>query len=306
MWPLLESKDNSQQLSVFSQNIPVAGHGTVKDILRSDCFGCIYLLLTLVSAYFCFSRWLIDLLVPFHEMQNIAQMIWGLTCLISISAFIFSERKSQYPIFALDHFRVKAVLPILLIIFLSSMIHQAVLYNAPLYAIIIDHASAATAGIYILPVSIAAVFATLLSGLRISVTGRYKSILILGALCVSLGPSIFLVVSLMDPEAFGYTFMEICGSFLSSFGYQVVNSVSTVVILTHCNQGNVATLTSHSTCNVSFFIGNPHLDLHLSTVIKSLGGVFGTAISSFLIDGPRSAQGLRIVRFIYLNTRSCG
>ena len=152
----------------------------------------------------------------------------------------------------------------------------------------------------------AAVFATLLSGLRISVTGRYKSILILGALCVSLGPSIFLVVSLMDPEAFGYTFMEICGSFPSSFGYQVVNSVSTVVILTHCNQGNIATLTSHSTCNVSFFIGNPHLDLHLSTVIKSLGGVFGTAISSFLIDGPRSAQGLRIVRFIYLNTRSCG
>ncbi|OCB89302.1 MFS general substrate transporter [Sanghuangporus baumii] len=170
------------------------------------------------------------------------------------------------PVVRLRHLRSRNITPTILITCISSMAHQSILYNIPLFATSISHASATVAGAYMTPVSVAAVLATLIAGLRISRSGKYKRMMFLGAFFTTMGPVAFASISVFPPKAPFDMILEALSSFPSTFGSQLLSAISIVVILASSEPNDIAELTSYYGLS------------------KSLGGVVGTALTGSLLE----------------------
>ncbi|KAL5492809.1 hypothetical protein ACEPAI_4257 [Sanghuangporus weigelae] len=190
----------------------------------------------------------------------------GCIGLLATVGLCFAYAFTGKPIVRLRHLRSRNITPTILITCVSSMVHQSILYNIPLFATSISQASATVAGAYMTPVSVAAVLATLIAGLRISRSGKYKRMMFLGAFFTTMGPVAFASISVFPPQAPFDMILEALSSFPSTFGSQLLSAISIVVILASSEPNDIAELTSYYSLS------------------KSLGGVVGTALSGSLLE----------------------
>lgn len=208
-----------------------------------DIAGCLLLLLTLSASY----AYLV-LNASTGSFIMINRQCIGFIALASALALCILKCKVTSPILSFRQISSRSVMSICILNFISSMIHQSMLYNIPLFAIMIRRSSAAEAGAYMMPISLAAVVATFVAGVWIKKTGRYKVVLVIGVLCVTSGPTAFSAISFLEVDSQSYSIVEIMSSFPSTFGYQLINVVSIVALLSSCDKSDTADLTSSLTC----------------------------------------------------------
>ncbi|OBZ71109.1 Multidrug resistance protein fnx1 [Grifola frondosa] len=232
-----------------------------------DIWGCILLPMTLIPLLLGFSTFS-NIILAGDETPHARVPIYILaaTSVVAGAAFCHAESTATNPIISVRLFRSPNVGSICLLQFFAALVHYAILYTAPVFAIIISHASTTSAGVSIMPVSLAACIGTLAAGVHISRTGKYKTLLLVGAMSVTVGPLAFVYVLNIQTGTPAYTIARILSSFPATFGFQLTNSVSVVALLALCSATDIAGLTSHA------------------SLFKSLGGVIGTALSAILIQ----------------------
>lgn len=128
------------------------------------------------------------------------------------------------------------------------MIHQAMLYVIPLFAVEVRHATASQAGINVASMSLAVVASTLLAGMHIKKSGKYKSVMTIGAVLVTVGPSGFAALCMLSVKDGGYEALDPFIVFPSAFGFQLISAVSIVALIAAYEQSKLATFTGYITC----------------------------------------------------------
>lgn len=212
-------------------------------------------------------------------------MISIIVAIASTAVFAFNEHLSTNPIVSVRLLRRKNVGTACFMQLLCASVHHSILSLSPIVAVVIGRTSVSLAGIYIMPISLAAVLATVVAGHRIKRTGRCKSLLLVGAFFVILGPLAFMG-TVSYGEGRGHKIIYALCSFPSTFGFQLISSVSIVVLLAGCDSTEIADITSHASRE---FVSRSNFEYHRCSqphlVFKSLGGVMGASLSAVVMQG---------------------
>ncbi len=106
---------------------------------------------------------------------------------VSLLGYVLAERRAAEPITPLPMFRNGVFVISAVQFFLSTLVLFVAMLYVPLFLQTVRHASAFTAGLYVIPLLVGLVAATAVAGPVIAKTGRYKRYPVIGALLT--GPS---------------------------------------------------------------------------------------------------------------------
>jgi EmrB/QacA subfamily drug resistance transporter len=118
---------------------------------------------------------------------------------LGLAGFIFVEARSDHPILSLQLFRNRTFTTANLSLFIVFTAFMGVATFLPLYLQLGLGAAPAASGIVMLPLMIGLILASMLSGLLVNRTGKFKSILIIGLLVMA-GGVLLLVLAPPHPS----------------------------------------------------------------------------------------------------------
>lgn len=188
------------------------------------------------------------------------------TAVVFTGLFIYRESKAKEPIIPLglfksDIFRVSAILSLL-----SGIAMFASILYIPEYQQVVRGYSPTKSGLFMIPLVIGMMSASITSGRLISKTGRYKIFPIIGTIILTFGLWLFTHVGLNTNQWVLSAWMFVIGAGLGSF-----MQVATLAIQNSVERKNLGTATSSAT----FF----------RSMGSALGGaVFGTILTSRLTN----------------------
>lgn len=242
----------------------------------------IYALVALSMTAFFFTASGVSSSASLSGAVPLSIVLAGVLAVLGLVYACFTAEKSSVLIRYMKSMNIRSTL---LLTCVSSLVHQAILYNVPLFATSVNQVSATIAGAYMTPVSVAAVLATVVAGLRISRSGKYKRTMLLGAFFTTLGPVSFMAISIFAARPPLDIILEVLSSFPSTFGSQLLNAILIVVLLASSEAGDIAGLTSYSARGYIYtFLKSVVLLMSPFPVSKSLGGVIGTALSGLILE----------------------
>ncbi|MGI8551735.1 MAG: MDR family MFS transporter [Dehalococcoidia bacterium] len=215
-----------------------------------DYLGVAGLLATVVPLLLTFV-WAGDLFAwfsaPFFALLALA--------LVSGAAFIWIERHAQEPILPMYLFRNPIFTSAALIMFLSGMAMFGATVYMPLYMVAVRGASATSAGLATMPMTLAMVVASTSAGQIVSRSGRYKALVITGAVIMVSGMGLLALMTINTSTPAVYRNMVVVG-----VGIGLLMPILTIVVQNALPYKVLGTVTS----SVQFF--------------RSIGQTVGVAI----------------------------
>ncbi|KAJ5759205.1 Efflux pump dotC [Penicillium odoratum] len=144
--------------------------------------------------------------------QVICLIVFGSLCSL---IFIYSEKRlAKYPIMPLDIFSHISNIASLAVGFAHGFVFVAGEYYIPLYLQSVKGASPLRSGILILPLVLAEAFSGLITGMVIHRTGRYRELIWIGLVLMTIGNGLFIRLDAFSSlgEIIGYQFISGCGA----------------------------------------------------------------------------------------------
>jgi EmrB/QacA subfamily drug resistance transporter len=218
------------------------------------------------------------------SLEVLALAAAGVALLI---AFVVRERRAAEPIVPLRLFRDPVFNVVSLALFLTMFAFFAAIVFVPVFLQVVIGASATESGLLLLPLLLAGVASTTLSGRLISRTGRYKRFPVAGLALMAAG---LVLLAQMDAS----TSRTTAGAFLVVFGlgFGMVTQVLTIAIQNAVERHDIGIATASA------------------NLFRSLGGSVGVAVFGavyagghstqpvFLIAAPVAALALLVVLFL--------
>lgn len=106
---------------------------------------------------------------------------------VGLAIFIWAEARASEPILPLHLFSIPTFRMATLGVFVMSMAFLGVVMFMPLYMQVVQGVSAMESGVSLLPLMIALIFSSLMSGRLVSRTGKYKLLMICGGVMLFIG-----------------------------------------------------------------------------------------------------------------------
>ncbi|WP_372405885.1 MDR family MFS transporter [Streptomyces luteireticuli] len=120
-----------------------------------------------------------------HPWSSPAVLAPAGLAVVSLGGYLLVEHRAAEPITPLHLFRSTDFSLVAVQFLLASLVLMAGMLYAPMFLQTVQHTSAFTAGLYVIPLLLGLVAAAVLSGLLIGRTGRYKPYPVVGAVLVA-------------------------------------------------------------------------------------------------------------------------
>ena len=153
--------------------------------------------------------------------------IWGLIGLdiLLIVAFVVAEARSEEPIIPLHLFRNRTFSASMVAIFLATFGFGAAIIFLPLYYQVVQGASATESGYKLLPLLGGLILSSIASGQIVARTGRYKPVLLVGMVFLTVGLGLMTQLRADTSDAMLWSWM-----FITGLGVGPTFAVFTIVV----------------------------------------------------------------------------
>jgi EmrB/QacA subfamily drug resistance transporter len=136
---------------------------------------------------------------PWDSAKVVTLIVVG-TCMICV--FVYSEAKlARYPLMPLGVFKDRSSVAILLVGFFHGLTYMGAEYYTPLYFQAVKQQSAFRSGLLVAPLYVTTAVLGIVAGVIPHRTGRYREIIVLGMLGLSVGSGLF--ISLKSSTSLG-------------------------------------------------------------------------------------------------------
>jgi EmrB/QacA subfamily drug resistance transporter len=159
--------------------------------------------------------------------------------LIALIAFVWRERRAPEPVLPLRLFNDRVMVVVSAALFITTLSLFAAIVFLPLHLQLVIGASATGAGLLMLPLLGASAISTIVSGLIMTRTGRYKVFPILGLTAMSAGLLLFSTLGATGSRLTTALFMVIFG-----IGFGMVTQILVVAIQNAVEPREIGTATA--------------------------------------------------------------
>ncbi|KUJ19724.1 MFS general substrate transporter [Mollisia scopiformis] len=167
----------------------------------------------------------------------ICLIVFGVFCSI---LFIYSERRlAKYPLIPLKLFTQPSNVAILLVVFFHAVSFVGPEYYLPLYFQSVKEASALKSGTLLVPLFVTISLTNISSGLFIHRTGRYRELIWLGPVILTLGTGLYIFLNSTTSTGHITAFEVVVG-----LGSGLLTMAPMVALQATCAQEDVGTATS--------------------------------------------------------------
>ncbi len=185
--------DNFSWHAIFYVNLPIGAIAlfviwrllpNIKHVERAgqiDYLGVVTLVLALVPILIGFT------VAETDGLGAPAVWAWIGAGLLFLIAFVFIERRAKDPVVPLHLFRNRTFSFSMVSIFFATFGFGAVIIFLPLYFLIVEGVSYTDSGYRLLPFMFGLILASIASGQIVSRTGRYKPVILIGIVTLTLG-----------------------------------------------------------------------------------------------------------------------
>ncbi len=204
-------------LAVIGRLLPnIKGHR--RDI-RIDYLGVITLTLGLMPI-------LVGLTVA-ETSQWSDPAVWGsiVAGVVLLAVFVMVEARAAEPIIPLHLFRSRTFSASMVAIFLATFGFGAAIIFLPLYFQIVEGASATASGYKLLPFLVGLIISSIASGIIVSRTGRYKAVVLVGLVILTVGLALMTNLRADTPDLVLSGWM-----FVAGFGVGPTFAVFTIIV----------------------------------------------------------------------------
>ena len=204
-------------LAVIGRLLPnIKGHR--RDI-RIDYLGVITLTLGLMPI-------LVGLTVA-ETSQWSDPVVWGsiVAGVVLLAVFVLVEARAAEPIIPLHLFRNRTFSASMVAIFLATFGFGAAIIFLPLYFQIVEGASATASGYKLLPFLVGLIISSIASGFIVSRTGRYKAVVLVGLVTMTVGLALMTNLRADTPDLVLSGWM-----FVAGFGVGPTFAVFTIIV----------------------------------------------------------------------------
>jgi EmrB/QacA subfamily drug resistance transporter len=204
-------------LAVIGRLLPnIKGHR--RDI-RIDYLGVITLTLGLMPI-------LVGLTVA-ETSQWSDPAVWGsiVAGVVLLAVFVIVEARAAEPIIPLHLFRSRTFSASMVAIFLATFGFGAAIIFLPLYFQIVEGASATASGYKLLPFLVGLIISSIASGIIVSRTGRYKAVVLVGLVILTVGLALMTNLRADTPDLVLSGWM-----FVAGFGVGPTFAVFTIIV----------------------------------------------------------------------------
>ncbi len=204
-------------LAVIGRLLPnIKGHR--RDI-RIDYLGVVTLTLGLMPI-------LVGLTVA-ETSQWSDPAVWGsiVAGVVLLAVFVVVEARAAEPIIPLHLFRNRTFSASMVAIFLATFGFGAAIIFLPLYFQIVEGASATASGYKLLPFLVGLIISSIASGFIVSRTGRYKAVVLVGLVILTVGLALMTNLRADTPDLILSGWM-----FVAGFGVGPTFAVFTIIV----------------------------------------------------------------------------
>ncbi|OZJ05907.1 hypothetical protein BZG36_01177 [Bifiguratus adelaidae] len=213
---------------------------------------------------------------PWDSAAVIASFVVGGVVLI---AFIIWEIKyAREPVVAPHLFRQRTPLAIFVAQFFFGMSFFGAIYYLPIYFQIVRGDSATTSGLELLPFLLGLVMFSILSGITVSKTGRYRAFIWAGTAILTVGGALMRLLSADSNRGEQIGYLLVAG-----VGCGCCMQTLTIAAQTSVHYKDIAIITS------------------LGNFFRTVGGVFGIAISASVFNNSLSTNLANVLEQLHIN-----
>ena len=139
--------------------------------------------------------------------------VWGEIVLgvVLLAVFIWAERRAAEPIIPLHLFRSRTFSASMVAVFLATFGFAAATIFLPLFYQVVEGASATESGYKLLPFLVGLIFSSILSGQIVARTGRYKWVLLVGMVLLTVGLALMTQLRFDTPDTTLWAWMFVAG-----------------------------------------------------------------------------------------------
>jgi MFS family permease len=185
-----------------------------------------------------------------------------------LGAFIFNEHRVAEPILPLRLFRDPVFVAVSAGLFVTTLSLFATIVFLPLFLQLVTGASATGSGLLTLPLLAASALSTIVSGLIMARTGRYKVFPIVGLALMSVGLGLFSTLGAGSSRATAAAYMVLFG-----LGFGMVTQILVVAIQNAVQPREIGTATAAA--NLFRALGG-------SVGVTAFGAIFSSGLSHWL------------------------
>merc|ERR1711939_64362 len=219
-------------------NIPSGPGSMVEKIKRIDFLGAI----TMVSAV---SLLLVGLSLGGNQLPWSAPLVYGTLIAggILLVVFLLVEKYvAREPLLPLRVLFNRTPLFVSLTNWFITMSQFGIIYQVPLYFNAVEQTTSSYAGLHLIPNAVFASTASLLAGIYMSRTGKYKNLLVLSGLCGVLGPLLMVFWNYKSTSSAVYWLSMIPGG----IGYGAILTCTLIALIAAVEPKDMAAATSVS------------------------------------------------------------
>ena len=139
--------------------------------------------------------------------------VWGEIALgvVLLAVFIWAERRAAEPIIPLHLFRSRTFSASMVAVFLATFGFAAATIFLPLFYQVVEGASATESGYKLLPFLVGLILSSILSGQIVARTGRYKWVLLVGMVLLTVGLALMTQLRFDTPDTTLWAWMFVAG-----------------------------------------------------------------------------------------------
>ncbi|KAB2342171.1 MDR family MFS transporter [Actinomadura rudentiformis] len=186
----------------------------------------------------------------------------GVLAVVSGAAFLFAERRAAEPVLPLGLFRNRNFTLVTLVGFLLGVMMFGAMTFLPLFQQAVQGASATNAGILMMPVFLSMVLINAFAGPFITRTGRYKPIIIVGSVLVTVGVLLLAQMDTGTSRPMSMVFMAFLGA-----GMGCLMQTTMIVTMQSVELKDIGVASS------------------TATLSRTIGGSIGVAVAGALFTG---------------------
>ena len=174
---------------------------------------------------------------PWNSPKVICLLVFGV---LAILLFFFSEtRLAKYPLMPMSVFRKLSNNAAFLVAITHSMVLIGGEYYLPLYFQSVKESSPLRSGVYLLPLQLTASIGELAAGVFTHQTGRYRELMWVGSVIMTVGTGMFIYVGVSTPIPQALGFQAIMAA-----GFSMMFHPPNLAILNSVSQADTATATA--------------------------------------------------------------
>ncbi|RMZ74050.1 MFS transporter [Pyrenophora seminiperda CCB06] len=216
-------------------------------------------------------------LFPWNSATVIALLVVGF---VMIFAFIYSEAKiAKYPLMPMSLFKRRTNVAAFAVVFFHGFVFISGEYYMPLFFQAVLEASPLRSGLLLLPFIVTGAIAGVLCGVIMHKTGKFREIIWLGTLILTIGYGLFITF-----DAHTSTVKAVCFLMVGGLGSGVLFEAPLIAIQSQVEQHNVAS----ATATLSFI---RNIGVSISTIVG--GTIFQNSMNgrtAFLRDAGLPAN----------------